>query len=83
MRMSVTRTVVSLFGALAVVLALLAPAGVSAQVGPGSRVLEIGCGWGGFAIHAVQKYGARVTATTISREQYGLAARRVTEPSSS
>jgi len=50
-----------------------------AAIGPGSRVLEIGCGWGGFAMHAAMNYGARVTATTISKEQYGLAARRVAE----
>jgi cyclopropane-fatty-acyl-phospholipid synthase len=33
-------------------------------------VLEIGTGWGGFAIHAAKKYGSRVTTTTISRQQY-------------
>ena len=35
-----------------------------------SHVLEIGTGWGGFAVHAARKYGARVTTTTISEEQY-------------
>ena len=35
-----------------------------------SDVLEIGTGWGGFAIHAAREYGARVTTTTISQEQY-------------
>jgi cyclopropane-fatty-acyl-phospholipid synthase len=34
------------------------------------QVLEIGSGWGGFALHAAQKYGCRVTTTTISRKQY-------------
>lgn len=34
------------------------------------HVLEIGGGWGGFAQHAVERYGCRVTTTTISREQY-------------
>jgi cyclopropane-fatty-acyl-phospholipid synthase len=34
------------------------------------HVLEIGSGWGGFAIHAARKYGCRVTTTTISRKQY-------------
>ena len=43
------------------------------------HVIEIGTGWGGFAIHAVQKYGCRVTTTTISREQYELAGKRVRE----
>uniref|UniRef100_UPI003593480D class I SAM-dependent methyltransferase n=1 Tax=Desulfococcus sp. TaxID=2025834 RepID=UPI003593480D len=33
------------------------------------HVLEIGAGWGGFAVHAAARYGCRVTATTISREQ--------------
>lgn len=34
------------------------------------HLLEIGTGWGGFALHAAQKYGCRVTTTTISRKQY-------------
>ena len=34
------------------------------------HVLEIGCGWGGFAIEAVKKTGCKVTAITISNEQY-------------
>ena len=37
---------------------------------PGMRVLEIGCGWGGFAEHAALHYGCDVTATTISDQQY-------------
>jgi cyclopropane-fatty-acyl-phospholipid synthase len=41
------------------------------------HVLEIGTGWGGFALHAASKYGCRVTTTTISREQYELARARV------
>ena len=44
------------------------------QIEPGDRVLEIGCGWGGFAIHAARNYGARVTGVTISRAQYDYAA---------
>ena len=36
----------------------------------GDHVLEIGSGWGGFAIHAARNYGCRVTTTTISRKQY-------------
>ncbi|HZP65872.1 MAG TPA: cyclopropane-fatty-acyl-phospholipid synthase family protein [Rudaea sp.] len=44
---------------------------------PRDRVVEIGTGWGGFAIHAALNYGCRVTTTTISREQYELARERV------
>jgi cyclopropane-fatty-acyl-phospholipid synthase len=36
---------------------------------PGERVLEIGTGWGGLAMHAAERYGVKVTTTTISREQ--------------
>jgi cyclopropane-fatty-acyl-phospholipid synthase len=43
------------------------------------HLLEIGTGWGGFAIHAARVYGCRVTTTTISREQYDLAKQRVRE----
>jgi len=38
-------------------------------LGPDDHVLEIGCGWGGFAHHAASRYGCRVTGLTISREQ--------------
>jgi cyclopropane-fatty-acyl-phospholipid synthase len=48
-----------------------------AGLGRGDQVLEIGCGWGGFAIHAAQHYGCRVRAATISREQLTLARERV------
>jgi cyclopropane-fatty-acyl-phospholipid synthase len=41
------------------------------------HIVEIGCGWGGFAIHAAQTYGCRVTALTISDEQFRLARERV------
>ena len=44
---------------------------------PGDRVVEIGTGWGGFALHAARHYGCRVTTTTISREQYAIATERV------
>jgi cyclopropane-fatty-acyl-phospholipid synthase len=37
---------------------------------PGERLLEIGTGWGGLALHAAGRYGARVTTTTISHEQH-------------
>lgn len=47
------------------------------RLGPQHHVVEIGTGWGGFALHAAGKYGCRVTTTTISREQYDLASERV------
>lgn len=43
------------------------------------HVLEIGCGWGGFSIHAASHYGCRVTGVTISQEQFDEATRRVKE----
>jgi cyclopropane-fatty-acyl-phospholipid synthase len=44
---------------------------------PEDHVLEIGTGWGGFAIHAASRFGCRVTTTTISSEQHALASARV------
>jgi cyclopropane-fatty-acyl-phospholipid synthase len=44
---------------------------------PTDHVLEIGTGWGGFAIHAVQRYGCRVTTATISRAQHDFAVRKI------
>jgi cyclopropane-fatty-acyl-phospholipid synthase len=41
------------------------------------RVIEIGTGWGGFAIHAARNYGCHVTTTTISREQYAWAEKAI------
>ena len=46
-------------------------------LGPDSDVLEIGCGWGGFALHAAGEWGARVTGVTLSQEQAALARERV------
>jgi len=37
---------------------------------PADHVLEIGTGWGGFAVHAAKHYGCKVTTTTISEEQF-------------
>jgi len=45
----------------------------------GHHVLEIGCGWGGFAEFAAREVGAKVTAITISREQFDFATRRMHE----
>lgn len=46
---------------------------------PGDHVLEIGCGWGGFAEIAASEYGARVTGLTLSEEQFAYATRRMQE----
>ncbi len=43
---------------------------------PGQTVLDIGCGWGSFAKFAAEKYGAKVTGVTISKEQVALARER-------
>ncbi len=47
------------------------------QLGPGDHVLEIGSGWGGFALHAAGTRDCRVTTTTISRKQYEHTLQRV------
>jgi cyclopropane-fatty-acyl-phospholipid synthase len=44
---------------------------------PRDHLLEIGCGWGGMAIHAARTRGCRVTAITVSRQQHELATARV------
>ncbi|MBV7392749.1 SAM-dependent methyltransferase [Mameliella sediminis] len=44
---------------------------------PGDHVLEIGCGWGGFAEYAARERGLRVTGLTISREQFAYAQDRI------
>ncbi|MEO9079799.1 MAG: cyclopropane-fatty-acyl-phospholipid synthase family protein [Rhodanobacter sp.] len=44
---------------------------------PTDRVIEIGTGWGGFALYAATHYGCHITTTTISREQHALASERV------
>jgi cyclopropane-fatty-acyl-phospholipid synthase len=46
---------------------------------PGQHLLEIGCGWGGFAIHAAKTRGLRVTGITISEAQLAWARERVAE----
>ena len=50
-----------------------------ADIGATDHVLEIGCGWGGFAILAARETGCRVTGITISREQLAFARERVKE----
>jgi cyclopropane-fatty-acyl-phospholipid synthase len=46
---------------------------------PGSRLLDVGCGWGSMAIHAAQRYGAEVVGITLSEEQARMARKRVAE----
>ena len=46
-------------------------------LGEGQRVLDVGCGWGTFAMHAARRYGAHVVAITLSTEQAAHARRRV------
>jgi cyclopropane-fatty-acyl-phospholipid synthase len=46
---------------------------------PGERLLDVGCGWGSFAIHAAQRHGANVVGITLSEAQAHLARRRVAE----
>jgi cyclopropane-fatty-acyl-phospholipid synthase len=48
-----------------------------AEIGPRDHVLEIGCGWGGFAEFAAREIGCRVTGLTISREQHRFATERI------
>ncbi len=47
------------------------------RLGSEDRLLEIGTGWGGFAIHAAREFGCRVTTTTISDEQFAFATKRI------
>jgi cyclopropane-fatty-acyl-phospholipid synthase len=47
------------------------------ELKPTDHVVEIGSGWGGFALFAAARYGCRVTTTTLSREQANLAHERV------
>lgn len=46
---------------------------------PGMRLLDVGCGWGGMAVHAAREYGAAVTAVTLSRQQADYGAKLVAE----
>src|SRR3954451_19772117 len=45
----------------------------------GSRLLDVGCGWGSLALHAAQRYGADVVGITLSAEQAALARERVAD----
>jgi cyclopropane-fatty-acyl-phospholipid synthase len=46
---------------------------------PGERLLDVGCGWGAFAVHAAVEHGAHVTGITLSEPQAELARRRAQE----
>jgi cyclopropane-fatty-acyl-phospholipid synthase len=49
------------------------------ELSPSDHVLEIGTGWGGFAIHAARHYGCRVTTATISKQQRDFAVRKIAD----
>jgi cyclopropane-fatty-acyl-phospholipid synthase len=49
------------------------------QLQPGMRVLDVGCGWGSFAIHAAREYGVEVVGITLSEPQAELARERVAQ----
>lgn len=49
------------------------------ELSPSDHLLEIGCGWGGMALHAATTRGCRVTAITVSREQHELARAKVAQ----
>ncbi len=51
------------------------------KLGPADHLLEIGCGWGALAVHAAEKTGCQVTATTISADQFRVATQRAKESS--
>ena len=47
------------------------------QLQPSDHLVEVGTGWGGFALHAAKHYGCRITTTTISKRQFELASQRI------
>ena len=49
------------------------------QLNENDHVVEIGTGWGGFAIYAAKHYGCHVTTTTISQQQYNYAKQRINQ----
>jgi len=57
----------------------IAAVAAKARIGPDDHVLEIGCGWGSFAIATARATGCRLTGITVSRKQHALATARVRE----
>jgi cyclopropane-fatty-acyl-phospholipid synthase len=49
------------------------------RLAPGDRFLDIGCGWGGLIIHAVQNYGVKAIGITLSENQHRLANERIAQ----
>ncbi|MCU1667836.1 MAG: class SAM-dependent methyltransferase [Blastococcus sp.] len=49
------------------------------ELRPGTRLLDVGCGWGSLALHAAQHYGAQVVGITLSTQQANLARKRLAE----
>jgi cyclopropane-fatty-acyl-phospholipid synthase len=47
------------------------------RIGPGQRLLDIGCGWGALVLRAAQRYGAQCLGITLSQNQFNLATQRV------
>lgn len=49
------------------------------DLGPGSRLLDVGCGWGTLVLHAAEHYGVRATGVTTSAEQHKFVLARIAE----
>ncbi|WP_329218002.1 cyclopropane-fatty-acyl-phospholipid synthase family protein [Streptomyces sp. NBC_01485] len=49
------------------------------DLGPGKRLLDVGCGWGSLAVHAAREHGANVVGITLSQEQAAYARKRVAD----
>ncbi|MFF5479238.1 class I SAM-dependent methyltransferase [Streptomyces sp. NPDC012935] len=49
------------------------------DLGPGLRLLDVGCGWGSMAIHAAREYGVSVVGITLSQEQAAYARKRIAD----
>ncbi len=47
------------------------------QLNENSNLLEIGCGWGGFSTYAAKKFGAKIRAITLSKEQFDFTSKKI------